>query len=73
MTDYETIAHVEKETTARVLVTALRAHGFHPREITDGGLPGIRIGLAQGIAISVPAEEAAEARPLAEALLKDMT
>jgi hypothetical protein len=54
-------------------VTALRAHGFSPREIADGGLPGIGTGLTgQGLAIAVPASEAREAQPLAEALLKDM-
>lgn len=74
MTDYETIIYVERESTARLMVTALRAHGFSPREITDGGLPGIGAGLTgKGLAIAVPAGEAREAQPLAEALLKDMT
>lgn len=72
MTDFETILHVEKESVARILITALRAHGFAPRDIADGGLPGIRTGLSDGIAIAVPQEQAADARPLAEALLADM-
>ena len=38
---YEIIAHVENPSTARVLVVALRAHGFHPMEFGEGGLPGV--------------------------------
>lgn len=73
MTDYETILYVERESVARLMVAALRAHGFSPREITDGGLPGIGSGLTgKGLAIAVPQEEARDAQPLAEALLKDM-
>lgn len=73
MTDYETIIYVERESVARLMVTALRAHGFSPREIADGGLPGIGVGLTgKGHAIAVPAEQARDAQPLAEALLKDM-
>ncbi|WMT88975.1 hypothetical protein [Pelagibacterium sp. H642] len=73
MTDYETIIYVERESVARLMVTALRAHGFSPREITDGGLPGIGTGLTgRGLAIAVPESEARDAQPLAEALLKDM-
>lgn len=74
MTDYQTIIYVERESVARLMVTALRAHGFSPREIADGGLPGIGSGLTgQGLAIAVPEAEAREAQPLAEALLRDMT
>ncbi|WP_127144066.1 hypothetical protein [Pelagibacterium montanilacus] len=73
MIDFETIATVKREGTARVLITALRAHGFSPRDIADGGFPGVSSGLTgSGIPITVPASEAAEARPLAEALLGDM-
>lgn len=73
MTDYETILYVERESVARLMVTALRAHGFSPREIADGGLPGIGTGLTgKGLAIAVPVGEARDAQPLAEALLKDM-
>jgi|TARA_A100001391_G_scaffold122370_3_gene83479 hypothetical protein len=73
MTDYETIVYVERESVARLMVTALQAHGFSPREITDGGLPGIGAGLTgRGLAIAVPTHEARDAQPLAEALLKDM-
>ena len=35
MTDYETILYVERESVARLLITALRAHGFTPREISQ--------------------------------------
>ncbi len=74
MTDYETIVYVERESTARLMVTALQAHGFTPKEIADGGLPGIGQGLTgNGVAIAVPADQARDAQPLAEALLKDMT
>ncbi|WP_404401221.1 hypothetical protein [Pelagibacterium halotolerans] len=72
MTDYKTILYVEKESIARILITALRAHGFTPRDIAYGGLPGIRTGLSEGIAIDVPEDQASDARPLAEALLADM-
>lgn len=37
---YQTIANVENLSTARVLVVALRAHGFHPLKHGEGGLPG---------------------------------
>lgn len=73
MTDYETIIHVRSEARARVLIAALRAHGFSPREIADGGLPGVGAGLSgNGVPVAVPENEAGDARPLAEALLKDM-
>lgn len=74
MTDYETIALVKEESAVRVLIAALRAHGFNPREPSDGGLPGLgSAALPRGIPIEVPEEEARDARPLAEALLRDMT
>ncbi|GGA35921.1 hypothetical protein [Pelagibacterium lentulum] len=73
MTDYETIARVKRETVARVLIAALRAHGFSPRDISEGGLPGVGTAFAGGgIPIDVPEREARDAKPLAEALLADM-
>lgn len=73
MTDYETIIHVKSESRARVLIAALRAHGFSPREVANGGLPGVSAGLSgAGVPIDVPKDEAQDARPLAEALLRDM-
>lgn len=70
MTEFETIVKVKSEQRARVLIAALRAHGFTPKEVGDGGLPGIFSGV--GIPIEVPADQARDARPLAEALLADM-
>jgi hypothetical protein len=58
---------------ARVIVAALRAHGFHPLDTgTDGipGLPGVT-GL-NGIAIRVPEHEAEDAKILADAINGDM-
>lgn len=73
MTDYETIIHVRSEARARVLIAALRAHGFSPRDVADGGLPGVSAGLSgAGVPVAVPEDEARDARPLAEALLRDM-
>ena len=68
----ETILHVDDPAIARVLIAALRAHGFHPFEASDGlpGLPGV-IGL-RGIPITVPDAEAADARLLGGALLAEM-
>ena len=70
---FETIAEVDSPDTLRVLIVALRAHGFHPLEPRDGGLPGVR-GLfgSETMAVQVPEEEAADATVLARELLKDM-
>ena len=38
---YETIAHVSTPALARVLIAALQAHGFHPLEGGQNGLPGL--------------------------------
>ena len=69
----ETIAQVEDPSMVRVLITALKAHGFHPVETGDGGLPGLN-GLFgnPGTPIRVPEDEAADARILAEDLLREM-
>jgi hypothetical protein len=71
--DMVTIAEVEDTTLAIVLNAALRAHGFHPAEGGDRGLPGLPgvIG-PKGIAIVVPEDEAEDAQLLAEDLLKEM-
>ena len=70
----ETIADVPDPAVARVLITALRAHGFHPMEGGDSGLPGLPgVFGPKGVAIRVPEEESRDARLLAEALLKEMT
>jgi hypothetical protein len=69
----ETIAHVTDPAVARVLITALRAHGFHPMEGGDSGLPGMPgVFGPKGVAIRVPEEEARDGQLLAEALLKEM-
>ena len=36
---FETIAEVQDPSVARVLITALKAHGFHPLEGGENGLP----------------------------------
>jgi hypothetical protein len=70
---YEVIANVDNPTTARVLVVALRAHGFHPLEHGEGGLPGVgNIFGKGGTPVQVPEEEAADAMLLATELLKEM-
>ena len=69
----EIIARVPDANVARSLIVALRAYGFHPGEIEDGGLPGITDPLfGKGVPIRVPEEEAADARVLAEDLLRQM-
>lgn len=70
---FETIAHVKSPSMARVLVVALRAHGFTPLEPGEGGLPGVpNLFGPEGIAVQVPQEEAADATLLAAELLKEM-
>ncbi|RUT29317.1 hypothetical protein EMQ25_14430 [Arsenicitalea aurantiaca] len=70
---FETIAEVETPAIARVLIAALKAHGFTLLEGGENGLPGMPgvVGL-RGIPIRVRAEEAADAAILAEALLTEM-
>lgn len=69
----ETIAYLDDPSIARVLAAALSAHGFHPVEGGNDGLPGMPgvMGL-RGIPLSVPEEEAADARLLADALIAEM-
>jgi hypothetical protein len=70
---FETIAEVADPSAARVLILALKAHGFHPLEGGDSGLPGLPgVFGPKGVPIQVPADEAEDARMLAETLLKDM-
>ena len=73
MTDFEIIAHVPEPSKARILVIALKAHGFNPMEGDAEGLPGMPgITGPRGVAIRVPEDEAADAKLLVEDLLKDM-
>ena len=70
---YQTIAQVKDLSAARVLVVALRAHGFHPLEQGEGGLPGVpNLFGAEGVAVQVLEDEASDATLLANDLLKDM-
>ncbi len=70
---FETVATVEDPAVARVLIAALKAHGFHPREGAENGLPGLAgVYGPKGIPIELPEGEAADGRLLAEALVKDM-
>ena len=69
----ETIAHVPNPSLARVLIAALQAHGFHPVEGGDGGLPGVTDAFfGKGVPIRVPEDEAVDCRVLAEDLLREM-
>ena len=62
---FETIAEVADPSAARVLILALKAHGFHPLEGGESGLPGMPgVFGPKGVAIQVPDEEAADARVL---------
>ena len=70
---YETIAHVSDTATARVLIAALQAHGFHPLESGQNGLPGLPGVLApKGIPIKLPDDEVRDGKILADDLLKEM-
>lgn len=70
---FVSIADVREISIARVLITALKAHGFHPldNELGLPGMPGIT-GVRGTIDIQVPMEEQADAAILVEALLADM-
>lgn len=70
---FETIVEVADPAAARVLIAALKAHGFHPMEGGDRGLPGLPgVYGPRGIPIEVPEEEADDAKVLADDLLRDM-
>ena len=66
----ETIAEVDDPSIARVLIAALKAHGFHPLEGGEAGLPGV-FG-QRGIPIRVPEQEAVDAGLLARTLIREM-
>ena len=70
---YQTIVHVKDPSAARILVVALRAHGFHPLEQGEGGVPGVPNLFGQeGVPVQVPEDEVRDATLLAEDLLRDM-
>ena len=67
------IIQVKDQSMARVLIVALKAHGFHPLEPREGGLPGVpNLFGADGFILEVPEDEASDAQLLAGELLKDM-
>ena len=71
--EYRTVAQIEDPSVARVLIAALKAHGFHPLEGPEHGLPGLAgVYGPKGIPIELPEDEAADGRLLAEALVSDM-
>jgi hypothetical protein len=70
---FEIVAYVAQPAMARVLIAALQAHGFHPLEGGENGLPGLPGVVApKGIPIRLPDEEARDGRILAEDLLREM-
>ena len=73
MANFKTILKHRDIGILRILVVALKAHGFHPLENDFEGLPGLPGVLApKGMGIKVPAHEAEDARLLGEALLEEM-
>ncbi len=67
------IIQVKSQSQALVLIVALRAHGFHPLDPREGGLPGVpNLFGPEGFVVEVPEDEAADATLLAQDLLKDM-
>jgi hypothetical protein len=70
---FATIAEIAEPSQARILILALKAHGFHPLEGGESGLPGMPgVYGPRGIAISVPEAEMADAAVLVAALLDEM-
>lgn len=71
--EFVSVLTVRSADKARVIVAALKAHGFHPLDGGTDGLPGMPgvTGLG-GIDIKVPENEAEDARVLAEALRGDL-
>lgn len=56
-----------------MLIAALQAHGFHPLDGDASGIPGMPGAVGpRGIPIRLPADEVADARVLAEDLLRQM-
>ncbi len=67
------MAEIDDPSIARVLLAALKAHGFHPREGAEHGLPGLAgIYGPRGIPIELPEAEAADGRLLVADLLAEM-
>jgi len=70
MDNFETILTHHDADILRIIVVALKAHGFHPNEGGSSGLPGLTT--PNGAGISVPIFEAEDAKLLAETLLAEM-
>ena len=67
------VAQVRDQSVARIVLVALRAHGFHPLDMREGGLPGVpNLFGRDGFTIEVPEDEVADATILVGDLLKDM-
>jgi hypothetical protein len=70
---FEVIAEINDPAAARVLIAALKAHGFHPLEGGENGLPGLPgVYGPRGVDIAVPEDEAGDAKVLADALIGEM-
>ncbi len=73
MANFETILTHRDVSVLRIIVVALKAHGFHPQEDDVSWLPGITGMISpDGASIKVPSGEAPDAKLLAEALLEEM-
>ncbi len=67
------VAEIEDPSVARVLIAALKAHGFHPREGAEHGLPGLAgVYGPKGIPIELPEDEAEDGKVLAAELVREM-
>jgi len=71
MDNFETILTHHDGDILRIIVVALKAHGFHPSEGGSSGLPGLTT--PSGAGVRVPKAEAEDAKMLAEVLLAEMT
>ncbi len=71
---FVTIATLADSAKIRILITALKAHGFNPLESGQEGIvamPGVR-GIKGVYEIRVPKKEAREAEILAKDLIRQM-
>lgn len=73
MANFETILTHRDANILRIIVVALKAHGFHPLDEGISGLPGMPgVAPPKGMGVQVPTDEAADAKLLADALLQEM-
>ena len=74
MANFETILTHRDSGILRILIVALKAHGFHPLEEGPEGIPGYPgVMPPKGMGIQVPVHEAADATLLAQTLLEEMS